>query len=83
MRRFSETLRRAFALSMLLGVCGAALAQNPAYPARPVKFIVPITPGGSNDVVARLIAQKLAEAWSQPVVVEKDRKSTRLNSSHG
>ena len=41
-----------------------------AYPVRPVKFIVPITPGGSNDVVARLIAQKLTEAWGQPVVVE-------------
>jgi tripartite-type tricarboxylate transporter receptor subunit TctC len=47
-----------------------AQAQTPAYPARPVKFVVPITPGGSNDVVARLIAQKLTEAWSQPVVVE-------------
>ena len=41
-----------------------------AFPARPVKFIVPITPGGSNDVVARLIAQKLTDAWGQPVVVE-------------
>ena len=70
MKRYSDRLRRAFALSMLLGVCGAGIAQTPAYPARPVKFIVPITPGGSNDVVARLIAQKLTEAWGQPVVVE-------------
>jgi tripartite-type tricarboxylate transporter receptor subunit TctC len=46
-----------------------ALAQG-AYPARAVKFIVPITPGGSNDVVARVIATKLSEAWGQPVVVE-------------
>ena len=70
MKRFGNTLRHAFAWSMLLGVCGAALAQSAAYPARAVKFIVPITPGGSNDVVARLIAQKLTEAWGQPVVVE-------------
>ncbi len=41
-----------------------------SYPARAVKFIVPITPGGSNDVMARLIAQKLTESWGQPVVVE-------------
>jgi tripartite-type tricarboxylate transporter receptor subunit TctC len=46
----------------------AAIAQ--AYPMKPVKFIVPITPGGSNDVVARAIAQKLTELWGQPVVVE-------------
>ena len=34
-----------------------AHAQNSAYPSRSIKFIVPITPGGSNDVVARVIAQ--------------------------
>ena len=45
-------------------------APAAAYPSRPIKFIVPITPGGSNDVVARVIAQKLTEAWGQPVVVE-------------
>jgi tripartite-type tricarboxylate transporter receptor subunit TctC len=45
------------------------MAQG-AYPVRPVKFIVPITPGGSNDVMARLIAQKLSDSWGQPVVVE-------------
>ena len=52
----------------LLLSAGAALAQP--YPTKPVKFIVPITPGGSNDVVARVIAQKLTETWGQPVVVE-------------
>jgi tripartite-type tricarboxylate transporter receptor subunit TctC len=45
-------------------------AQIGPYPNRPVKFIVPITPGGSNDVLARIIAQKLTELWGQPVVVE-------------
>ena len=45
-------------------------AQTGPYPNRPVKFIVPITPGGSNDVLARIIAQKLTELWGQPVVVE-------------
>ncbi len=47
-----------------------ALAQNTPYPSRPIKFIVPITPGGSNDVVARVIAQKLTEQWGQAVTVD-------------
>ena len=40
------------------------------YPNRAVKFIVPITPGGSNDVLARVIGQKLTELWGQSVVVD-------------
>lgn len=40
------------------------------YPQRPVKIIVPYTPGGSNDVIARLLGQKLQEIWNQPVIVE-------------
>ena len=65
-------LRDLFALG--LGLClllsGPTHAQNTAYPARPIKFIVPITPGGSNDVVARVIAQKLTEQWGQAVTVD-------------
>ena len=60
----------ATAVVLLCAVPGMAPAQGSGYPSRPVKFIVPITPGGSNDVVARLIAQKLTESWGQPVVVE-------------
>ena len=56
-------------LSLLfLAVAGHALAES--YPAKPIVFIVPFTPGGSNDVLARLVAQKLSEKWGQPVVVE-------------
>ncbi len=65
-------LRDLFALGV--GLClllsGATHAQNTAYPARPIKFIVPITPGGSNDVVARVIAQKLTEQWGQALTVD-------------
>jgi tripartite-type tricarboxylate transporter receptor subunit TctC len=44
------------------------LAQS--FPERPVKIIVPLTPGGSPDTIARALAQGLQGAWSQPVVVE-------------
>ena len=66
MRRYLSVL--GMSLSLLLA--SHSHAQNTAYPARPVKFIVPITPGGSNDVVARVIAQKLSEQWGQAVTVD-------------
>jgi tripartite-type tricarboxylate transporter receptor subunit TctC len=46
------------------------LAQSSSFPQRPVRIVVPYTTGGSNDVIARLLAQQLQEAWGQPVVVE-------------
>ena len=51
----------------------AAAAQNdPAsgYPSRPVRWVVPFTPGASNDIIARLIGQKLTETWTQQFVVD-------------
>ena len=47
---------------------GAAQAQS--YPAKPIRLIAPFPPGGSTDLLARLIGQKLTEAWGQQVVVE-------------
>jgi len=54
-------------LALSAPVCDA-LAQ--AYPARPIRLIVSFAPGGSVDLVARLIGQKLSEAWGQQVVID-------------
>lgn len=60
-------------LRLLLGAASlvfAATSGAQTFPAKPVKLVVPSTPGGSADVVARAIAQKLTETWPQPMVVE-------------
>ena len=49
---------------------GTAFAADAAYPTRPIRIIVPFPPGGSTDVIARLIGQKLTESWGQQVVVD-------------
>ena len=53
---------------LLALVSSAGIAQS--FPERPVRIIVPLTPGGSPDTIARAIAQGLNGVWSQPVVVE-------------
>ena len=61
------------ALAAVLALChAAASAQASAqpFPSRAVKIIVPFPPGGGTDIGTRIIAQKLSEAWGQPVVVE-------------
>ncbi len=64
----SRLLRGALVCTALLG--GIPPAQAQAYPGKAVRLIVPFPPSGGNDVFARLLAQKLGEAWKQQVVVE-------------
>ncbi len=53
----------------LVALAGPGLAQD-AWPNKPVRMVVPFAPGGSTDVVARMVGQKLSTLWNQPVVIE-------------
>jgi tripartite-type tricarboxylate transporter receptor subunit TctC len=66
-----STLHRLAAAGLIAAVAWSvpAAAQD-AWPAKPVRFIVPFAPGGSTDVIARMVGQKLSERWGQPVVIE-------------
>src|SRR5215470_10848828 len=61
----------ATAVALLLAA-GEVAAQSVAdkYPDKPIKIIVPFAPGGSTDIIARVIGQKMTENWGQTVVVE-------------
>lgn len=65
--RKSSTLILTCAL-VALAANGVVLGQP--YPSRPIRLIVPFSPGGGTDMLARTIAQKLNESWGQPVVVD-------------
>jgi len=53
---------------LALSLAGNTAAQN--YPVKAVRIIVPFAPGGPNDILARVIGQKLSESWGQPVLVD-------------
>ena len=67
--------RKAFAIGgaallALAGFVGGARAQADSYPSRPITLLVPFPPGGSADTVIRPMAQKVADALKQPIVID-------------
>jgi len=67
-----HTMNRNFCriLFCLAAVAAAATAHAQTYPARPIRLVVSFAAGGGVDLVARMIGQKLAEAWGQQVVID-------------
>ncbi len=60
-------MKRALIICFFL-IANSVTAQP--YPSKSIRFIVPFAPGGTNDIVARMVGVKLTEAWGQPVVID-------------
>ena len=57
-------------LVCVFGVAMAAAQAADVFPSRAVRWVVPFAPGASNDVIARVMAQKLTEVWGQQVLID-------------
>src|SRR6266540_3243546 len=59
-----------YAVCVLLCTNASAQTTLPSYPERAVRIIVPFPAGGATDIVARMVADRLAQGWAKPVIVE-------------
>ena len=69
MTKIRIALARRITASVLLCFAASAGAQ-PVYPVKPIRIISPYAPGGSTDVLARLVGSKLTEIWGQPIIID-------------
>jgi tripartite-type tricarboxylate transporter receptor subunit TctC len=65
-----KSLIRIALLGSMATFASIASAQTADYPTKPIKFVVPVPPGGAADAMARMVAEHLQTKWGQPVVVE-------------
>ena len=64
-------LKRCLLLSIALALVGIPnLGAAEEYPSRPVRWIVPFQPGGTTDIIARIVGQKLSDLWGQSVIID-------------
>jgi len=66
----AASLRFTFLLALLLSCATSGVLAQKDYPARPIRFLVGVVPGGATDILARAIGQKLGENWQQQVVID-------------
>jgi len=59
-----------YLLCLMAGTPSTGVAQNQAFPTKPVRIINTVSAGGPADVIARILAQKLTESWGQQVIVD-------------
>jgi tripartite-type tricarboxylate transporter receptor subunit TctC len=73
MKKLSQSAFRALvaltSLLVLTSLNAQCLAQEP-WPTKPVRLVIPFAPGGSTDVIGRMLGQKLSDLWGQPVVID-------------
>jgi tripartite-type tricarboxylate transporter receptor subunit TctC len=69
---FQVRIAQGFVLAVALALlsAGAAAQSGTTYPVKPLRFVVPYTPGGGTDLMARALAQRMTESMGQPVIVE-------------
>lgn len=71
MKMFGKKFRQAAGLTVAaLCLVAAPVAQAQAYPSKPIRMVVPFPAGGTTDVVARLVAQRMTESMGQPVLID-------------
>ncbi|MFH1605402.1 MAG: tripartite tricarboxylate transporter substrate binding protein [Pseudomonadota bacterium] len=68
MKAFNAVVRMV-TVGVLMGLAGSVAAQQ-TYPSKSIRFIVAFPPGGTNNLLARFVGQKLTESWGQQVIVE-------------